>query len=82
MNSISVRALLVRGMIAGVIAGALALAVAYFLGESQVDAAIAIEEAHSHAAHGGGGALLGAHEVQQYERQDADEDRPGGKGLG
>ncbi|MEV4876517.1 CbtA family protein [Streptomyces cyaneofuscatus] len=55
MNSISVRALLVRGMIAGVIAGALALAVAYFLGESQVDAAIALEEAHSHAAHGGGG---------------------------
>ncbi|WP_437114383.1 CbtA family protein [Streptomyces cyaneofuscatus] len=42
-------------MIAGVIAGALALAVAYFLGESQVDAAIALEEAHSHAAHGGGG---------------------------
>ncbi|MFB8103689.1 MULTISPECIES: CbtA family protein [unclassified Streptomyces] len=41
-------------MIAGVIAGALALAVAYFLGESQVDAAIALEEAHSHAAHGGG----------------------------
>jgi len=55
VNSISVRALLVRGMLAGVIAGALALAVAYFLGESQVDAAIAIEEAHSHAAHGGGG---------------------------
>ncbi|MFJ9637721.1 CbtA family protein [Streptomyces sp. NPDC101178] len=54
MNSISVRALLVRGMIAGVIAGALALAVAYFLGESQVDAAIALEEAHSHADHGGG----------------------------
>nr|WP_272918905.1 CbtA family protein [Streptomyces sp. YIM 132580] len=46
--------MLVRGMIAGVIAGALALAVAYFLGESQVDAAIALEEAHSHAAHGGG----------------------------
>ncbi|MFE7536234.1 CbtA family protein [Streptomyces rhizosphaericola] len=55
MNSISVRALLVRGMIAGVIAGALALAVAYFLGESQVDAAIALEEAAGHAAHGGGG---------------------------
>lgn len=54
MNSISVRALLVRGMIAGVIAGAMALAVAYFLGESQVDAAIALEEAHSHAGHGGG----------------------------
>ncbi|MFJ9624026.1 CbtA family protein [Streptomyces sp. NPDC101181] len=53
MNSISVRALLVRGMIAGLIAGALAFAVAHFLGESQVDAAIALEEAHSHAAHGG-----------------------------
>ncbi|MFE2295096.1 CbtA family protein [Streptomyces sp. NPDC059452] len=40
-------------MIAGLIAGALAFAVAYFLGESQVDAAIAVEEAQSHA-HGGG----------------------------
>ncbi|MFF9349115.1 CbtA family protein [Streptomyces sp. NPDC014734] len=48
MNSISVRALLVRGMLAGLIAGVLALAVAYFLGESRVDAAIALEEAHSH----------------------------------
>ena len=45
MNSISVRALLVRGMLAGLIAGVLALAVAYFLGESRVDAAIAFEEA-------------------------------------
>ncbi|MFZ4267798.1 CbtA family protein [Streptomyces arboris] len=52
-------------MIAGVIAGALALAVAYFLGESQVDAAIAIEEAHSHAAHGGGG---GAEEEELVSR--------------
>ncbi|MFI9628929.1 CbtA family protein [Streptomyces sp. NPDC052042] len=52
MNSISVRALLVRGMLAGLVAGALALAVAYFLGESRVDAAIALEEAHSHD-HGG-----------------------------
>ncbi|MFI8816079.1 MULTISPECIES: CbtA family protein [unclassified Streptomyces] len=52
MNSISVRALLVRGMLAGLIAGAAALVVAYFLGESQVDAAIALEEAHSHD-HGG-----------------------------
>ncbi|MFF9399027.1 CbtA family protein [Streptomyces sp. NPDC014744] len=52
MNSISVRALLVRGMLAGLIAGALALAVAYFLGEPRVDAAIALEEAHSHD-HGG-----------------------------
>ncbi|WP_371801281.1 CbtA family protein [Streptomyces sp. NBC_01732] len=53
MNSISVRALLVRGMLAGLAAGALALLVAYFLGESRVDAAIALEEAHSHHHDGG-----------------------------
>ncbi|MEU1469963.1 CbtA family protein [Streptomyces sp. NPDC005761] len=61
MNSISVRALLVRGMLAGLVAGALALAVAYFLGESRVDAAIALEEAHSHSHghdHGGGEELV------------------------
>ncbi|MET7620774.1 CbtA family protein [Streptomyces sp. NPDC005408] len=52
MNSISVRALLVRGMLAGLIAGAFALAVAYLLGEGPVDAAIAFEESHSHE-HGG-----------------------------
>ncbi|MGC5341880.1 CbtA family protein [Streptomyces sp. DT171] len=52
MNSISVRALLVRGMLAGLIAGVLALIVAYGLGESHVDAAIALEESHSHE-HGG-----------------------------
>ncbi|MEV6395793.1 CbtA family protein [Streptomyces sp. NPDC051907] len=52
MNSISVRALLLRGMLAGLVAGALALAVAYLIGESPVDAAIAFEEAHSHE-HGG-----------------------------
>ncbi|MCX4793183.1 CbtA family protein [Streptomyces sp. NBC_01242] len=57
MNSISVRALLVRGMLAGLAAGALALVVAYFLGESRVDAAIALEETHSHD-HGGGGELV------------------------
>lgn len=57
MNSISVRALLVRGMLAGLVAGAAALVVAYFLGESQVDAAIALEEAHSHD-HGGGEELV------------------------
>ncbi|MFJ2092804.1 CbtA family protein [Streptomyces sp. NPDC087901] len=59
MNSISVRALLVRGMLAGLVAGAFALAVAYFLGESRVDAAIALEEAHSHSHdHGGGEELV------------------------
>ncbi|WP_406730644.1 CbtA family protein [Streptomyces sp. NBC_01794] len=52
MNSISVRALLVRGMLAGLIAGVFALVVAYLLGESPVDSAIAFEEAHSHE-HGG-----------------------------
>ncbi|MEU9009164.1 CbtA family protein [Streptomyces sp. NPDC048479] len=52
MNSISVRALLVRGMLAGLIAGFFALVVAYLLGESPVDSAIAFEEAHSHE-HGG-----------------------------
>ncbi|MEU9318654.1 CbtA family protein [Streptomyces sp. NPDC048295] len=53
MNSISVRALLVRGMLAGLVAGVLALLVAYFLGESRVDAAIALEESHSHHHDGG-----------------------------
>ncbi|GAA1692459.1 CbtA family protein [Streptomyces yatensis] len=52
MNSISVRALLVRGMLAGLAAALPALAVAYLLGEPRVDSAIAFEEAHSHE-HGG-----------------------------
>ncbi|MFG2818319.1 CbtA family protein [Kitasatospora sp. NPDC048365] len=52
-NSISVRSLLVRGMLAGLVAGLLALAVAYVLGEPHIDAAIAFEESHAHD-HGGG----------------------------
>ncbi|MCY0929363.1 CbtA family protein [Streptomyces sp. H27-H1] len=52
MNPISPRVLLVRGMLAGLLAGAAAFLVAYCLGESQVDAAIAIEEAGAHD-HGG-----------------------------
>ncbi|MFE3520875.1 CbtA family protein [Streptomyces sp. NPDC059161] len=48
MNSVSVRALLVRGMLAGLAAGALALVVAYLLGEPRVDSAIAFEDTHSH----------------------------------
>lgn len=52
MNSVSVRALLVRGMLAGLGAGVLALVVAYLLGEPRVDSAIAFEAAHSHE-HGG-----------------------------
>ncbi|MDX3096325.1 CbtA family protein [Streptomyces sp. ME19-03-3] len=48
VDSVTVRRLLVRGMLAGLAAGALALAVAYLLGESRVDAAIAFEESHAH----------------------------------
>ncbi|NUS45561.1 MAG: CbtA family protein [Mycobacteriaceae bacterium] len=52
MESAVVRALLVRGMVAGVLAGLLAFGLAYWIGEPQVDAAIALEETHAHA-HGG-----------------------------
>ncbi|MFJ9456788.1 CbtA family protein [Kitasatospora sp. NPDC101447] len=47
MNSVNVRSLLVRGMLAGLAAGVLALIVAYLLGEPRVDAAIAYEDAHA-----------------------------------
>ncbi|MBW5482229.1 CbtA family protein [Streptomyces bambusae] len=56
MNSVSVRALLMRGMLAGLLAGAAAFLVAYFLGEAHVDAAIAIEEAGLADHHGGAAA--------------------------
>ncbi|MFI6929639.1 CbtA family protein [Streptomyces sp. NPDC050287] len=52
MNSVTVRTLLVRGMLAGVAAGVLAFVFAYLVGEGPVDAAIAFEEANSHE-HGG-----------------------------
>lgn len=45
------RTLLVRGLIAGLIAGIAAAVFAFFVGEPQVDAAIAIEEAAAAAAH-------------------------------
>ncbi|MFJ8011782.1 CbtA family protein [Streptomyces sp. NPDC096339] len=52
MNSVSPRILLVRGMLAGALAGLAAFLVAYLIGESKVDAAIAIEEAgHLAAGH-------------------------------
>ncbi|MGW6726226.1 CbtA family protein [Nocardia sp. NPDC055029] len=41
----SLKTLLLRGLLAGLIAGLLAATVGYFIGEPQVDAAIAIEEA-------------------------------------
>ncbi|MEU0715758.1 CbtA family protein [Streptomyces lavendulocolor] len=47
MNSVHVRALLVRGMLAGIGAGLLAFVVAYFVGIPSVDDAIAYEAAHS-----------------------------------
>ncbi|MFF1291695.1 MULTISPECIES: CbtA family protein [unclassified Streptomyces] len=52
MNSLTVRTLLVRGMLAGVAAGVLAFVFAYLVGEGPVDAAISFEEANSHE-HGG-----------------------------
>ncbi|MFE9029023.1 CbtA family protein [Streptomyces iakyrus] len=52
MNSVTVRILLVRGMLAGLAAGVLAFVFAYLVGEGPVDAAIAFEEANSHH-HGG-----------------------------
>ncbi|MFE7135939.1 CbtA family protein [Streptomyces sp. NPDC057638] len=57
MNSLTIRALLLRGMLAGLIAGAVALVIAYTLGEGPVDAAIAFEERQSHD-HGGGEELV------------------------
>ncbi|MEU9401064.1 CbtA family protein [Streptomyces sp. NPDC048242] len=48
MNSATVRNLLVRGMLAGLAVGLLALVAAYFLGEPNVDRAIAFEDAHAH----------------------------------
>ncbi|MER6212743.1 MULTISPECIES: CbtA family protein [unclassified Streptomyces] len=51
MNTVSPRVLLVRGMLAGLLAGVAAFLVAYLLGESEVDAAIAIEEAGEAAHH-------------------------------
>ncbi|NUP19257.1 MAG: CbtA family protein [Streptomyces sp.] len=52
MNSAIVRALLVRGMLAGLGAALPALVFAYLVGEGPVDAAIAFESANSHE-HGG-----------------------------
>ncbi|MER5755183.1 CbtA family protein [Streptomyces sp. NPDC002088] len=52
MNSVTVRTLLVRGMLAGLGAGVLAFVFAFLVGEGPVDAAIAFEEANSHD-HGG-----------------------------
>ncbi|MFC6064162.1 CbtA family protein [Streptomyces ochraceiscleroticus] len=48
MNSVTVRALLVRGMLAGLAAGLLAFGLAYLIGEPGVNAGIAFEDSRSH----------------------------------
>ncbi|MFD5617656.1 CbtA family protein [Streptomyces yangpuensis] len=55
MYSASPRTLLLRGMLAGLLAGVAAFLVAYLLGEPEVNAAIAIEEAAAGAGHDHGG---------------------------
>jgi hypothetical protein len=60
MNHITVRSLLVRGMIAGVVAGLLAFGLAYLIGEPHVEDAIALEGQHTHGA----AAATHAHEVE------------------
>ncbi|MFJ5833522.1 CbtA family protein [Streptomyces sp. NPDC093089] len=72
MHASTVRALLVRGMLAGLIAGLFAFAVAYVVGEPPVDGAIAVEEAQAaheasgaHAGHGGGAATGEAAEEEE-----------------
>ena len=52
MGSAVIRALLVRGMLAGLVAGVAAFVFAYLLGEPGVDGGIAFEEAGAHT-HGG-----------------------------
>ncbi|MBN0048784.1 CbtA family protein [Streptomyces actuosus] len=51
MNSVTVRTLLVRGMLAGLAAGLLAFGLAYLVGEPGLNAGIAYEDAHAHAGH-------------------------------
>ncbi|MGW2335830.1 CbtA family protein [Streptomyces sp. NPDC001685] len=63
MNSVTVRTLLVRGMLAGLGAGVLAFVFAFLVGEGPVDVAIAFEEAGSHE-HGHGGEELVSRTVQ------------------
>ncbi|WP_227998161.1 CbtA family protein [Nocardia australiensis] len=56
----TLKILLLRGLLAGLIAGLLAATVGYFVGEPKVDAAIAIEEAHSASEHTEHGAEAGS----------------------
>ncbi|WP_406341092.1 CbtA family protein [Streptomyces sp. NBC_00648] len=75
MHAISVRQLLVRGMLAGLLAGLIAFAFAYVVAEPSIDDAIAVEQAQSaaHAAptgshsghHGGDAAVPAADEEEE-----------------
>lgn len=58
------RSLLVRGLAAGLLAAVVAFVFAYFVGEPQVDASIAVEEAKAAAAGETGGADLVSRDVQ------------------
>lgn len=81
MNSTTVRQLLVRGMLAGLAAGVLALLVAYFLGEPQVDAAIAYEDAHA-SGHDHGAAAPGAGQEEEAPLVSRDAQATGGLATG
>lgn len=63
----SLKSLLLRGLLAGLIAGLLAATVGHFVGQPQVDAAIAIEEA------GSGGHSHGPEATEGHSHGDEDE---------
>ncbi|MCC3328426.1 CbtA family protein [Nocardia abscessus] len=67
----SLRTLLLRGLLAGLVAGLLAATVGYFVGEPEVDAAIAIEEAGSAAEH-----THGEHATSPGGHTHGDEEEP------
>ncbi|MGV9544035.1 CbtA family protein [Nocardia beijingensis] len=72
----SLRTLLLRGLLAGLIAGLLAATVGYFVGEPKVDAAIAIEEAHSSHAESPDGHSHGEHAESTGGHSHGDEEEP------
>ncbi|MFI5536081.1 CbtA family protein [Nocardia sp. NPDC051900] len=72
----SLRTLLLRGLLAGLIAGLLAATVGYFVGEPKVEAAIAIEEAHSEHAGAPDGHSHGEHAESPGGHSHGDEEEP------
>ncbi|MCQ4122434.1 CbtA family protein [Rhodococcus tibetensis] len=63
--------LLIRGLLAGLIAGILAGGVAFVVGESHIDAAIAIEEAAGSADHSHDATEAGAASGHSHDEEDA-----------